>query len=344
MNGVVDLRFSDRNVSFRLRFRRNITILRGDSGSGKTALCTFVRQSILGAAGIIVENPKKVKFDVFSTIGDTWVQALSLYKNTLIFIDESFPFLNTRKFSEIIKHTDNYYVLVTRDDLGCLPYSVQEIYELKFSGYYSIQRQIVMNNIEYYNDLTEIKPELILTEDSGTGLSFFKNLTACSCISAYGKDKVSNIFTSILEEGTYDNILIVVDGAAFGNQYPLLSDLISRADKHVALFMPESFEWFLLNSVCFKKDNIVTNVLLNFLYLVDYSKYFSLENYFEHELKIACNRLYFSYDKFRELNPTFLTERNKTYLLSLLKNIKFYDSDTEYISSNLTEPTDLFSS
>jgi hypothetical protein len=45
-------------------------------------------------------------------------------------VDEGAKFINTEEFASAIKNSDNYYVLITRQDLCNLPYSIHEIYEL----------------------------------------------------------------------------------------------------------------------------------------------------------------------------------------------------------------------
>ena len=42
----------------------------------------------------------------------------------------------TDDFADAVKHSDNYYVIVTRESLPALPYSVDEIYGIKSSGKY----------------------------------------------------------------------------------------------------------------------------------------------------------------------------------------------------------------
>ena len=61
---------------------------------------------------------------------------------SIIFIDEENTFINTEEFASAIQGTDNYYVLITRENLYNLPYSVEEIYGLYSSGKYQNTRKI----------------------------------------------------------------------------------------------------------------------------------------------------------------------------------------------------------
>lgn len=93
MIGKYDIEVVTRKVDYQLTVERNITILRGNSATGKSTLYRAIKQSI-------------------------------------VFVDEGAKFINTEEFATAIKKSDNYYVLITRQDLGNLPYSIHEIYEL----------------------------------------------------------------------------------------------------------------------------------------------------------------------------------------------------------------------
>ncbi len=45
-------------------------------------------------------------------------------------------YLKTKDFAEAIKKSDNYYVIFCRESLYELPYSPEEIYEIKAIGKY----------------------------------------------------------------------------------------------------------------------------------------------------------------------------------------------------------------
>lgn len=49
--------------------------------------------------------------------------------------------IKTEEFAGEIQKTDNYYVIVTRESLPTLPYSVEEIYGIRTSGKYGTLKQ-----------------------------------------------------------------------------------------------------------------------------------------------------------------------------------------------------------
>ena len=69
--------------------------------------------------------------------------------NTIVFIDEDYSFVFTEEFASVIKNTSNYYVLITRQPLYNLPYSVNEIYGIRTTGKYHFPEKI-------YNELYPI--------------------------------------------------------------------------------------------------------------------------------------------------------------------------------------------
>ncbi|MBQ6230498.1 MAG: translation initiation factor 2, partial [Eubacterium sp.] len=60
-------------------------------------------------------------------------------ENSIVFIDEDNDFLRTEEFAEAIRNSSNYYVIVTREGLPNLPYSVNEIYGIRESGKYVLK-------------------------------------------------------------------------------------------------------------------------------------------------------------------------------------------------------------
>lgn len=73
--------------------------------------------------------------------GSLWKEQLSGISDCIVFIDEGNEFITTVDFADKIQKTDNYYVIVTREALPALPYSVEEIYGIRTSGRYGTLKQ-----------------------------------------------------------------------------------------------------------------------------------------------------------------------------------------------------------
>lgn len=127
-------------LHYEFEIKQNITIIRGDSATGKTTLVNMLRQAQkFGASSgidLICEVPCKI------LEGENWKLILENAADTIFFIDNGNAFINTVEFAEAVKKSNNYFVLITRENLHNLPYSVDEIYGLHCSGKYRDTRKM----------------------------------------------------------------------------------------------------------------------------------------------------------------------------------------------------------
>lgn len=83
--------------------------------------------------------------------GSNWKIILENSAGNIFFIDEESSFVNTEEFASMIKESDNYFVLITRENLYNLPYSVDEIYGLHESGKYHDTRKVYQQMYHIYS-------------------------------------------------------------------------------------------------------------------------------------------------------------------------------------------------
>ena len=171
-------------------------------------------------------------------------------------------FITTVDFADTIQKTDNYYVIVTREALSALPYSVEEIYGIRTSGRYGTLKQSYHEFYRIYGTDTyedEVSPDIIITEDSNSGYQFFEHIcieNGLKCESMNGK---SNVF-HYLNKHKGEKILVIADGAAFGSEIDRVLQVI-HGRKNVALYLPESFEWMIMDADILK-NNTVRSILI----------------------------------------------------------------------------------
>lgn len=161
MKGKYHIVVQNNRLRYEFDIKRNITIIRGDSATGKTTLINMLESaaSLGESSGIEVVCAKQCR--VLS--GQDWHILLPNIHEQIIFIDEENQFIKTQEFASAIKNSDNYYVIVTREDLPNLPYSVNEIYGIHTSGKYHDLKQTYneMYRIYSVNDFHEKeRPEL----------------------------------------------------------------------------------------------------------------------------------------------------------------------------------------
>ena len=319
MKGKHRIIIQNNRLHYEFEIKRNITIIQGNSATGKTTLINMLRQAEnLGASSGI-----NVACDVPCRLleGRNWKLILDNSSGNIFFADEENAFINTEEFAAAVRGSDNYFVLITRENLYNLPYSVEEIYGLHSSGKYHDTRKAYQETYRIYSNEQSlpIKPEKIIAEDSNSGYEFFKSVSdesGISCVSAGGK---SNLFT-VLDETGEEEVCIIADGAAIGPEMNRLYHLAVKK-KNIHLYLPESFEWIILNSGLTGGKEI-REILEKPEEYIDGKEYFSWERYFARLLADVTEGTYLKYKK-AKLNEVYLHEKNKEMILRSIKGIRF---------------------
>lgn len=318
MKGIHKVVVGTKYLKYEFELRRNLTIIRGDSATGKTTLVDMIRTHMNdGESGPVTLNSDK---SCYVVEGNLWKGQLDNIQDSIVFIDEGNEFVRTKDFARAIQQTDNYYVIVTREGLPALPYSVEEVYGIRTSGKYGTLKRSYHSFYRIYpNSTTEkIKPEKILTEDSNSGYQFFDAVCTehqMQCDTANGK---SNVF-SYLKVHKDEKILVIADGAAFGPEMDRVLQLV-QTRKNLALYLPESFEWLILSSGILK-DAETTQILQTPSGYIDSKEYFSWERYFTKLLTEKTAGTYLNYTK-KTLNEGYLNDGIKNAILSQMAKVK----------------------
>ena len=319
MKGKYKVIVRNNKLHYEFEIKRNITIIQGDSATGKTTLINMLRQAEnLGESSGV---------DVLSNVpcrileGVSWKLILQNTAGTIFFIDEENAFINTEEFAAEVRGSDNYFVLITRENLYNLPYSVEEIYGLYASGRYQNTKKIYQQMYRIYSDIQElpIKPELFILEDSNFGYEFFKAVSDernLECESAGGK---SNIFSKIKNVKNRE-VCVIADGAAIGPEMNGLYE-ISHKKKNIHLYLPESFEWIILKSGLID-DREIRKILETPELFIDSKKYFSWERFFTNLLIEKTKNSYLQYRK-SAINKTYLHSKNKEKILNCIEIIQW---------------------
>ncbi len=169
MRGKHRVIVSTKRLKYEFELRRNLTIIQGNSATGKTTLVDMIRDFVNNPSGTPVELICDKECYVLE--GTLWKQQLSVISDCIVFIDEGNEFIRTVDFADTIQKTDNYYVIITRESLPSLPYSVEEIYGIRTSGRYGTLKQSYHEFYRIYGANTyenPIVPEIVVTEDIDT--------------------------------------------------------------------------------------------------------------------------------------------------------------------------------
>ena len=140
MKGKYSVFVQNNRLRYEFTISRNITIIRGDSATGKTTLLDLLNAYDRDgdSSGVLV----KCEVPCVVIGGQRWEDNRQFIHNSIVFIDECNRFIKSEDFTVRVKESDNYFVIVTRDDLPNLPYSVKEIYGIRESGKYAGLKQV----------------------------------------------------------------------------------------------------------------------------------------------------------------------------------------------------------
>ena len=307
MKGTYKIKISNSKVSFSLELERNITIICGNSATGKTTLIGLIRdyEQLGKASGVTIQCKKPCR--VLSNVD--WKYRLDAIHDSIVFLDEGNEFVRSQDFAQAIRGTDNYYVIINRESLSQLPYSVNSILKLKTT---SRKKVTYIRSYPEYSNLAEPIEQInrvdeIITEDSNSGHDMFSRIaqdSGVSCLSAQGK---SNIF-SCLANPSGEQILVIADGAAFGAELEKIYKLQEVSTGKIRLYLPESFEWLLLKSGVLG-NRTPHDILADPAAHIESRDFFSWEQYFTALLVDLTRDTYLHYNKNR-LNPVYLQPAN----------------------------------
>lgn len=250
MKGKYELEISNRRMMFHLEIERSVTVIKGNSGTGKTTLIRMLLGYLEQGkrSGIRVKTKENVAFSVFTQL-TRWDYEFEQLHETIIFIDESVDYIYTKAFQTAFMHSDNYLVIISRSGkFNHLPYAIDGIYEFRTSK----QQDMALTKMyRYYKTEHVIQDtELLITEDANAGRQMMENIYDCTVCSAHGNSSVPKTMLAHMTESKSMNVL--VDGAAYGGYIAKTLD-IAALHGNTCIYAPESFEYLLLNTNMYQR-------------------------------------------------------------------------------------------
>lgn len=321
MKGSYDVKIKNRDAEFKFTITRNITVVRGDSGTGKTTLYDMISAytQFGDKSGVNIACNAQCVALVHADL-HTQISQLSNISNSIVFIDEGDETVNKSEFASAILNSDNYYVLFIRDNLFEIPYSIEEIYEIKTSGKFHSFNKLYKQTSGYRykekNSGNKDNISILLTEDSGSGYQLFSEFCknkSYKCDTAKGNTKI----ISWVKNHIGEKVLIVADGAAIGPFSNQLMALVHRFPDKIMVCLPESFEWMILKSGVLSDTEIAT-VLDSPQNYIDSKEYSSWEQFFYDYLRnLTKGDRYKSYKK-DKLSSFYLNEDNIKKIVNII--------------------------
>ncbi|MCR5205827.1 MAG: Fis family transcriptional regulator [Lachnospiraceae bacterium] len=174
MKGSYEIIIRNNRIQYKFTIYRNITILRGDSATGKTTLIEMVDAYNKDGAESGIEVLCKKRCVVLER--GNWMRDLKDISDSIVFIDEGNGFVKSVDFSEMVKNSNNYYVIATRDSLFNLPYSIREVYGVrnKSGNRYQGTKRIYSEFYPLFNaEVLLSRPDKIIVDNEEAGKVLF---------------------------------------------------------------------------------------------------------------------------------------------------------------------------
>ena len=320
MKGKHHIVIESPRLKYEFDIKRNITIIQGESATGKTTLIELLSDYQIGGGNSPIRIEADVPCVVLGGVGDRWESVLESITDSIVFIDEENHYIRSKEFAKAVQESSNYFVLITREALPALPYSVQEIYGIRTSGKFHFPEKVYHEFYPIYGDVHLIARSdksgmKMITEDSDSGNQFFSSFFRLNknCIGAGGNSK---IYAVLRAQDKNQLLCVVADGAAFGAFISRVLEYAKQRER-IILYLPESFEWLLLKAGVISDKDLV-KILETPESFIESSEYMSWEQFFTELLEERTkNDALRRYQK-SELRPYYLGRSIKAKVLRIL--------------------------
>lgn len=244
-------------VKYDFEIHGKYTIIKGDSGTGKTTLCDLIALAEKRKNSGIINN-SNCELHILPTLFSDF--DISKYNNCVFFVDESSDLFETSGYEKWLRNANCYFVFITRKyKLNNLPISVDSIYNMKCSGKYHTLEHI---DSRFKNQKLSAV-DCIIVEDSNSGFDFISQILKYAKVNttnniildtAKGNTKFILKFNEYFSKG-YRNFVFIYDAAGFGMNIEKLKHLIYMfTDCNFFIIDWESFEHYILASQVFRKN------------------------------------------------------------------------------------------
>lgn len=314
MTGTHFIEIHTPKLKYSLILNRNITILQGNSGTGKTTLYTLFSNRNKTRNSVLIKSSCRV----VALSDDIDLLKEDIDEDVIFIADEDVPYLNTKRFAKFVKRSGKYFLLITRTPLRELPYSIKSIYRLNTE---LCGDKFVTSNKELFfsNDVYTFETGTIITEDSGSGRTMFERVYNYDKYKVYSGKLSGNSSVEEITKNIDDKCLVIVDGAAFGSYISKMVNILRDKGDGSFIWAPESFEYLIFKAGILYNDYI-KDIMKSPGSYIDSSKYLSWEEYFFDLLVSECRKSGLNYGK-NYLPDRFLSESNINKFINILPDV-----------------------
>lgn len=259
-----------------LELHRRISFIRGDSGTGKTALCNIISRDFTIVDKQLV-GISDVKYLTYAGLN-----SIDTCKDCVLFFDD-YNVASSVAFSAKAKRfavkNNLYFVFISRLDAsgedygGGLSYSINCVYDLySENGYYTL-----IPHYRYPN-WVNMDFDVAISEDRGGNYKYLKSILKIPVRNAVdGKSTLVDDIEGLLLQG-FKSVLVFVDSCAYGCHMEEFNSILQRytACNVSIMSLYESFEELLCQSNLLSHFTDELGDLDSFA-----NQYLSWETYFE---------------------------------------------------------------
>lgn len=266
-------------VTYEFNLKRSVSVIKGDSGSGKTLLskCIADYESYGPSSGVVIECQKRVVCITKDPL-DYNSQA-HLYGDCIVIIDENVHFTGSKKvLFETLRKAGAWVVLISRKE------SVKKYVECAVDSVYVIEQQGSVRHLVPALELRPNKklPDILYVEDTGSGCTFFSKI----CKEVHSLGGIGNFHGYSLAElsGNTFAIDLAILGLVMWDFMPLYSDGLFD------VINMDSFESMMLNSPVFDAVKGIKEIRSG--NNANAKEYYSWERYYTEALTHIMNDLH----------------------------------------------------
>lgn len=261
-------------VRYELEIKHKFSIILGDSGSGKSLLCSLLAKGCSKQPGMSFRSDlKAIALNRLDVLENDLSNGYNLF-----FVDEDVVVDICRGdsgeyFGRLVKGTSAYFVFMSRNEsLSAVPLNVDACYSLVHQRRGG-KNVLIMDRLYNWKNDVPLKPDLVIVEDSKVGFAFYNETLGNICESARGNSNVIETVKSKIKHGE-KNIFVIADGCGFGTYFYTLLRLkkfsFSADGVELRLFLPPSFEYIILCSNIFKVNPDILNNTQNYAKIEKY--------------------------------------------------------------------------
>lgn len=226
----------ENNLVYILNLESRITIITGDSATGKSTLIRYIENYNKDSYNAIkIESEKELIHLTPVMVRNKF----ELNEDTIYFMDEG-DNVKSKEYFTLVNDTRYKFVIITRDtSYPSISYDIDDIYEIRYNN--GVNKLVKRYKNNYNTDKLDVNTNKIFTEDEKSGHEFYKKLDIYSVFSTKGASRVPNRIKK------NSNSIFIVDSLGFG---PYINRTLLNLEGSNSIFIaPKSFEYLILMSL-----------------------------------------------------------------------------------------------